>query len=77
MKIWPPAVLRDRAARLAELEARAHTAGQERDLSGQRLERAQREVIGPLQDAGQRNQFADMIRRSLLEGHERLWRKTS
>ena len=71
MRIWPPAVLRDRAARRAELEARADAAGQERNLSGERLERAQREVIGPLEAAGQRNQFAEMIRRSLLEGYER------
>ena len=71
MKIWPPAVLRDRAARLAELEARAHAAGQERDLSGQRLERAQREVIEPLRAAGERNRFAEMICKSLLEGYER------
>ena len=71
MKIWPPAVLRERAARLAELEARAHAAGQERDLSGQRLKRAQREAIEPLQAAGERNQFAHMICKSLLEGYER------
>lgn len=71
MRIWPPAVLREHAARRAELDARAHAAGQERELSGQRLEQAQRDVIGPLQAAGQRNRFAEMIARSLLEGHEK------
>lgn len=71
VRIWPPAVLRERAARLAELRARAEAAEQEKNLSGKRLEHAQRDVINPLREAGRRNQFADMIRSSLLEGHER------
>jgi hypothetical protein len=71
VRIWPPAVLRAHAERRAELDARAAAANGEKDLSRERLETMCRDVAGPIQEFGRRNQFADLIRKSLLEGYKR------
>jgi hypothetical protein len=71
MRIWPPALLREHAARKAELDARVQAAEKEKRLSGARLEGVRREVTGPLHAKGRHNQFAAMIRNSLMEGYER------
>jgi len=71
VRLWPPAVLRGHARRRADLDARARDAGCERERSRERLEAVRRDVVEPLAEAGRRNRFADMIRLSLLEGHEK------
>lgn len=43
----------------------------EAEKSRDRLEEAHRTVIDPLRRAAERNQFADMIRDSLLAGYHR------
>ena len=48
-------------------EARAAEARREVEVSRERLERVRAEVVRPLQEAGQRNQFAAMLRASLTE----------
>jgi hypothetical protein len=50
------------AARLARARAEA-------DRSQERLAYVREHVVEPITAAGQHNQFADMIRRSLIEGH--------
>lgn len=53
---------------LRHLGERVGHARAEVDLSRERLEQAHREVVEPLRRAGNRNQFAELIRDSLLEG---------
>ncbi|HEY6278720.1 MAG TPA: hypothetical protein VIX86_20600 [Streptosporangiaceae bacterium] len=60
-----------RRARLAELDARVEAAAGEKLLSRHRLAHFREHVTGPLHEKGQRNQFAEIIRKSLLEGHHR------
>lgn len=52
-----------------ELDKRAEEARREAERSRERLEQFREQVIEPLQDAGSRNQFAEVIRRSLIKGH--------
>jgi hypothetical protein len=52
-----------------DLTERARAARAEAELSQRRLESVRRNVTGPLQKAGERNRFAEVIRLSLLEGH--------
>ena len=66
-----------RRRRLAELDARVAdaTAGAERAAgevrkSEQRAESVQRHVVQPLKEAAEQNQFASLIRRSLINGGE-------
>lgn len=54
--------LEHREERLAEAQAEA-------ERSQERLAYVREHVIEPITAAGQRNQFANMIRRSLIEGH--------
>lgn len=70
MRLFP-----HRRKRLAELDARIadatagaeHAAG-EAAKSARRYETVQRHVIRPLREAGEQNQFASLIRRSLTAG---------
>ncbi len=55
-------------ARVASATARAETAREEAGKSQVRQESAREHVMIPLQRAGERNQFSDLIRRSLAEG---------
>ena len=48
--------------------ARAEDAHREVEVSRRRLERVRAEVVRPLREAGERNQFADLIRASLEGG---------
>lgn len=52
-----------------ELDKRVEQATEEAAQSRERLERFRENVIDPLQDAGSRDQFAEIIRRSLIDGH--------
>lgn len=53
------------------LDARVQAAADEKDESQRRLDRLRHDIIAPLREAGERNQFAEMIRVSLLEGHRK------
>lgn len=55
--------------RHGELDKRVEQAKEEAEQSRERLEQFREHVIDPLQDAGSRNQFAEIIRRSLIDGH--------
>lgn len=55
--------------RVASATARAETAGEEVARSQARQETVREHVVKPLQRAAEHNQFADLIRRSLAEGH--------
>ena len=68
MRIWT--VLRDRREHNARLDARAREAEREKDVSRERLERVRSDVTGPIQEFGRGNQFAELIRESLLDGYE-------
>lgn len=66
-----------RRQRLAELDARvaeaaegAARAAAEAEKSVQRYESVQRHVVQPLRQAAEQNQFASLIRRSLINGGE-------
>lgn len=50
-------------------EARLEEARAEHQLSRARLAHVREHIVEPLRRAGERNQFADMIRTSLMEGH--------
>lgn len=67
-------------ARVASATKRAEVAAGEARKSRVRQESVREHVVEPLRQAAEHNQFADLIRRSLTEGHERgasLSRKTS
>ena len=55
--------------RRADLDARVAAAEEEKQESGRRLRRMRNEVVEPLEAKERHNQFADIIRRSLQEGH--------
>jgi hypothetical protein len=52
-----------------DLDERVRQAREEADESQRRLHAIRRNVVQPLTEAGTRNQFAEIIRRSLIEGH--------
>lgn len=61
--------------RLAELdkrvmtaEARAEDAQREAEASRRRQERIQQQIIAPLREAAEHNRFADMLRKTLIDG---------
>ena len=54
-----------------DLDARVEAAEKEKELSRRRLAHVRENVTGPLHERGQRNQFAEIIRRSLTEGYGR------
>ena len=56
-------------ARVKSATARAETAADEAARSQVRQDTAREHVMLPLQQAAAHNQFADLIRRSLAEGH--------
>ena len=56
-------------ARVAEAEKRADEAAGEAALSQARHEAVVENVVKPLRRAAERNRFAEMIRQSLIEGH--------
>ncbi len=63
---------RDRRAiedRVAEAARAAQDAEAEAELSRRRHESIRRHVVEPLRRAEQHNQFADIIRASLINGH--------
>lgn len=43
----------------------------EADVSRERQRRAREQVIQPLEELAERNQFAQLIRASLVQGHRR------
>lgn len=55
--------------RAAQAAAGAEDAAREAERSRQRLEAVRENVVTPMREAASRNQFADMLRRSLIEGH--------
>lgn len=56
-------------ARVADAEKRAEEAAAEARLSRARHEAVVEQVVKPLRRAGERNQFAELLRRSLIEKH--------
>jgi hypothetical protein len=54
-----------------EAAERSDEAAREVELSRWRLDETRRKVVEPLRAAGDRNQFADLIRTSLINGHRR------
>jgi len=58
-------------ARVAEARKRAQEAAAEAELSQARQEQVRERVIRPLRKAGEHNQFAELIRASLIEGHQK------
>lgn len=69
MKIFRRHRHADLDARVAEAEKRADEAAGEARLSQVRHEAVVENVVRPLRRAGERNQFAELLRRSLIEGH--------
>jgi hypothetical protein len=59
-----------RRRRRAELDARAEDAQREAQVSRDRLHATREQVIRPLTERAELNQFAELIRASLMEGHE-------
>lgn len=59
----------DLDARVTDATARAEEARGEVRRSRERQETVREKVVMPLQRAAEHNQFADLIRRSLTEGH--------
>lgn len=59
----------DLDARVAQAQRRAGEAAEEARLSQVRHEAVVENVVRPLRRAGERNQFAELVRRSLIEGH--------
>lgn len=59
----------DLDARVAEAEKRAGDAADEARLSRTRQEAVVENVVKPLRRAAERNQFAELIRQSLVNGH--------
>jgi hypothetical protein len=57
--------------RRRELKERVRNATEEAEISRDRLETARRDVVEPLVTAGRRNQFADLIRDSLINGRRK------
>jgi hypothetical protein len=57
--------------RRQQQEKRLAAARAEADRSQERLAYVREHVVEPITAAGQRNQFADMLRRSLIEGHSK------
>lgn len=51
------------------LDERVAAAEAEKELSRKRLQEVRERIVAPLREASERNQFADLIRRSLTEGH--------
>lgn len=58
-------------ARVADARVCAEVAREQAELSRTRHEAIVEQVVKPLRKAGERNQFASMIRRSLIEGDRR------
>lgn len=61
----------DLDARVADAQARAEDAAAEARKSQVRQEAVRENVVRPLRQAAARNQFAEMLRDSLIEGRER------
>lgn len=61
LMFWPHRKRRELDQRIAD--ARADT-----ERSRRELERTRQEIVAPIQMAGRRNHFSDLIRASLLEG---------
>ena len=61
----------DLDARVADARARAEDAAAEARKSQVRQEAVREHIVRPLRRAAERNQFSDMIRASLIEGHGR------
>jgi hypothetical protein len=57
--------------RVASARARAETATAEAEKSRARQESVREHVVGPLRQAAEHNQFAQLIRDSLIEGRGR------
>lgn len=55
--------------RVSDAYDRAETARQEADLSQLRHETILHRVVIPLKKAGDHNQFAELIRKSIIDGH--------
>jgi hypothetical protein len=55
-------------ARVAEAAASADQAAQEAEKSEQRYQTVRRQVVRPLREAAERNQFAAMLRKTLTDG---------
>lgn len=61
----------DLDARVADAQARAETAAEEARMSAARQETIRANVVRPLRDLAEQNQFAALIRASLIEGGRR------
>lgn len=56
-------------ARVADARARAATAEEEIKVSRGRQQAIRQNVIAPLRKAGEHNQFAELLRASIIAGH--------
>ena len=56
--------------RVADAQARARLAEEEVGISRERHEKIVTRVIIPLKKAAEHNQFAEMLRASIIAGHE-------
>lgn len=56
-------------ARVDEARARAQAAEEEVEVSRERHERIHQHVVVPLRRAAEHNQFAELLRASILTGH--------
>lgn len=60
----------DQDARVAEARAAAGHAEREVELSRRRAESVRKHVVDPLREYAEHNQFADLIRQSLINGND-------
>ena len=60
----------EQEARVDQARAAAESAAGEVEVSLRREEAVRRHVVEPLRRAAEHNEFAEMIRRSLIEGRE-------
>lgn len=56
-------------ARVAAAKKRAEDAVQEAQVSAERHEEIRTQIVAPLRKAAEHNQFAELIRSTLINGH--------
>jgi len=64
-------------ARVAAAKERAESAAQEAQYSAERHEEVRTQVVAPLKKAAEHNQFAELLRATLINGHHRNNRETA
>jgi hypothetical protein len=61
--------LKELDARVEDAQRRAEQATQEAEISMQRKKNVEEKVVEPLRRQGAHNQFAELLRASLITGH--------